>query len=230
MCFGPNPSCQETNALGLVARADDPISFAVSSADQMIPVARRVSGAVSDALFVAGPMQNLKAGKTKLLADFRGKNAAAKRKRIYLDGSVTSIASQVVKDNLRLVGDYKHLGTWIQIRQKHDKDYRTKFAAANDVTRYRSQIFGNKKIAAWNPRQSGRLHLSSIAFFACIICVLDYGSQALHWEQAYVFAEQDLLPSDQVLTVSNAVSGAFGPKGGGCFSGPWRKLKEDGGN
>ena len=222
--LGPGANNAIQHELGIVAPiwADDlAVSFMVRQAIDLLQVAGEVAGAIFDALFVAGLVPNLKKGKSELLVDIRGKHSVQVRKDLCASNYEIPTASSFVQDKLRVVGDYKHLGTWMQRRQNHDKEFRTKFAQAHNVlTRYKTQIFGNK-LMQWSQFFES-LAMSVISYNAAVwnlatarerqhfqkglfklyrrAAILHFGAQAMHWGQAKIFVELELLRPEVLLT------------------------------
>ena len=204
----PYRTTQDHCPLGpLVPIWADDIAFAFTAAtpDELLPLIQDVSGELFDGLLRAGLKPNFCPGKTELLLDLRGPNSLKLRCEMCHKDHTLLVPSRFDDYQLRLVGSYKHLGTWIQIGAGIALDARTKFAAAHELlTKYKGPVFSNRALplqkkrqlfqtmilstitfnaAAWMPRnrrQTQQLHVSFMKLYKRV-CLLHFGSIALTW-------------------------------------------------
>ena len=220
----PYRTSQEHHPLGpLVPIWADDIAFAFTAptSDELLCLIKEISGELFDGLLKAGLIPNFNAGKTELLLDLRGPKSLTLRREMCHNEQQICIPSQFQDYQLRLVGCYKHLGTWIQIGSGISMDIKTKFAIAHDlVTRYKGPVFSNRALAfekkrqlfetmvlstitfnaaAWMPRncrQQQQLHSSFMKLYKRV-CILHFGGDALTWSDDKVL-NQFRLPSPEV--------------------------------
>ena len=126
--------------------ADDiAVAFDDSRPAGLVQKAKTITSVILDALTSAGLKPNLKSGKTELLLDLRGQGSQESRRQICLNDNVLEVSSDYEPYHINVVGSYRHLGTWIQVRGGLAKDVSTKMAIAHQtITRFRTQIFGNR--------------------------------------------------------------------------------------
>ena len=207
--------------------ADD-LALALSDADPAVLVekAKVIIGIILDGVVAAGLVPNLKHGKTELLIDIRGKGANSVKKTIYHTDYQLVVPSRYEDYSLRMVGAYKHLGTWLQSGAGIAKDLAVKFAAAHDLlTKYKGPVFGNKKMpldkkrqlfemmimstitfnaAVWCPRnkRQGEQLIASFMRLYKRLCVLHFGSEAIKWGRVRILNEFHL--PDPEVTICRA--------------------------
>ena len=216
-------------SLGILAPiwADDlAVSFSASSPERVVSLAQEVSGQIFDRLTIAGLTPNLSKGKTELILDCRGPNAVHVRRELSHNDHAISTTSKLLLEPLRIVGSYKHLGSWIETKIGIRKEVRTKFAAAHEVlTRYRAQIFCNRRLPLDRKRLFFEsLVLSTIIFNAAIwqaptqrqatliqtsftklyrrFAVQHFGQKAIKWSTRQVLFETGLHSSETVICVA----------------------------
>ena len=212
-CNSPVRSQQPLHRLDVLMPiwADD---LAVALSDphptMLLEKAREVTGMILDGVLSAGLVPNLRPGKTELLIDFRGKGAQAIRRELYHAEYLLKIPSNIEDYQLRTVGAYKHLGTWLQSGAGIAKDLAMKFAVAHDlVTKYRATIFANRKMplekkrqlfemmimstiifnaAVWCPRNKRQAAQTEAAFMRLYkrVTALHFGQQAVQWSQTRI--------------------------------------------
>ena len=105
--------------MGLLAPiwADDvSISFSAATAESLVTMAGRIAGLVFDRLAVAGLMPNLSKGKSEVILDCRGSGSLVQRKAIAHRDYTIPTTSSYVEGALRVVGTYKHLGSWLEVK------------------------------------------------------------------------------------------------------------------
>lgn len=165
-------------------------------------------------------------GKTELLLDLRGPGSLAIRRQITRDEYTTEIPSNHSEYKLRVVGAYKHLGTWLQTNGGFARDVAMKFAIAHDVmTRFRSQIFCNRGLdlqhkrqflhsmvlsvvifnaAVWEPHTARQKSQIDRAFFCLFrrFAVNHFGKRALHWNATQLYSQAGLPSPTAVLTIA----------------------------
>ena len=225
----PYEDDEQEETIGILAPiwADDlAISFDADSAEDLVYKAQRVAGAVFDRLTLAGLSPNLARGKTELLLNCRGKNSLEVKRTLAKQDHMLPTSSTLVPEKLRLTGSYKHLGTWIEIKQGIRKDVSTKFAAAHEVlTRYKSQIFRNRMLplekkrqfffslvlstmtfnmALWQAptkRQNKQLNTGFFKLFKRF-ALLHFGHVAIHWSCARVLYETGLPHYETMMIVA----------------------------
>lgn len=155
----------------------------------------------------------LSLGKHELLIDLRDKGANAVKATMYHQEFQLVVPSCYEDYHLKLVGAYKHLGTWIQSGAGVSKDLAVKCAVAHDlVTKYRAPIFGNQKVPLEKKRQLIEMMvLSTVTFNAAVWCpqnkrqaeqieasflrlntrvyVLHFGHQSVKWSRVRILNE-----------------------------------------
>ena len=219
----------KSERMGLLAPiwADDvAISFSAATAESLVTMAGRIAGLVFDRLAVAGLMPNLSKGKSEIILDCRGSGSTVQRKAIAHKDYAIPTTSSYVEGPLRVVGTYKHLGSWLEVKCGMRKELRTKFAAAHNImTQYRSQIFCNRAMTVERKRQFFEsLVLSTIVFNCAIwqpptkrqmqqldagfarlfkrLAVMHYGKKAIEWPLDRIIHDFQLLPACETLRVA----------------------------
>ena len=225
----PYDDDEQEETIGLLAPiwADDlAISFDAESAEDLVHKAKCVAGAIFDRLTLAGLSPNLARGKTELLLNCRGRNSLDVRRKLASQDHMLQTSSILVPEKLRLTGSYKHLGTWIEVKQGIRKDVSTKFAAAHEVlTRYKSQIFRNRMLYLEKKRQFlSSLVISTMSFNMALwqaptkrqtkqlstgfsklfkrFAILHFGQVALQWSCERVLFETGLPSHTTMLAVA----------------------------
>ena len=95
--------------------ADDiAIALQDKSPIDLIQKVRKVTAVVFERLIAGGLMPNLQAGKSEVLIDLRGPGSVRLRRQLLQVGIFLSVPSAFGVFEVKLVGAYKHLGTWIQ--------------------------------------------------------------------------------------------------------------------
>lgn len=167
---------------------------------------------VLDQLAAAGLTPNMQSGKTEALVDFRGAGSTQVRREVVQNDHKLVLPSDLVKEPLRLVGQYKHLGSVLQKGAANTRDLFVKFACAHDVfTKYKAPIFGNRKLglatkvqlfhslvistivfncATWHARTRKQLTQIQTGFSKLYkrLALGHFGVSAMHWSQAKVLA------------------------------------------
>lgn len=207
--------------------ADDlALAFSHPEAEVLLERTVRIASIVFDGFVAAGLKPNFKTGKTEVLIDLRGPaSMQARRNLVHLD-HMLRIPSRFTDYAVRVVGAYKHLGSWIQVGSGIARDLSTKFAAAHNLmTQYRNQVFANKKLALkkklqlfqmmvvstivhnaalWTPRnkrQRQQLHASFVRLYKRL-GVLHFGIDAQKWPITKLLNQLEL--PDPEITVRQA--------------------------
>ena len=128
--------------------ADDvAIALLHRDAEQLMYMTKSVSVHVFELLSLAGMEPNLKPSKTEVLLALRGKQSKVMLRQLMQDDSTIQLDSCFAFPPLRIVGTYKHLGTWIACGGKLLYEIRTKIGQAHSVmTKYRTQVFACRKL------------------------------------------------------------------------------------
>ena len=151
--------------------ADD-IAIAVKhkSAEALVQELPGIAALVLHRLVVAGLTPNLKASKTELFVDIRGPRSLKVKRWLSQQEYKLELPTALVQEPLRLVGYYKHLGTYIQRNGSLEKELKVKHAVAHDsFTRYKSQIFSNRTMDLEKKVQLFRSLVLSAATYNCAI-------------------------------------------------------------
>lgn len=210
--------------------ADDlAIAARHSDARFLLQLMPEIVSLVLDQLAASGLNPNMQPGKTEALIDFRGAGSVQIRRELVQQDLLLHLPSALISEPLRLVGQYKHLGTYMQKGSGLTRDLYVKFACAHDVfTRYRPQIFGNRALALSTKVQFFHsLVLSTIVFncatwqtstrkqerqvragFAKLykrLALGHFGKSALPWSQEKVHARCGLPAAEILLRISLAI-------------------------
>ena len=144
----PDDPCIKEEVLGPVWADDLAIMLTASSSEELLSNVSQAAGILFDTLLLSGMQPNLGPSKTELLLELRGANSVPHRKKLALEGYALSTTSQLLKQNIRVVGAYKHLGTWIQVNGKLGRELSCRFAIGHStITKYRSSIFANRAMS-----------------------------------------------------------------------------------
>ena len=136
---------QTVQALGPVWADDLAVLLHCGDPHQLVEQVRYCAGTLFDVLQLAGMTPNMKQSKTEVVLDLRGARSVAVRRELDGMDYAISTTSRWMDSTLRVVGSYKHLGTWIEVKCRHAKDLRCKFGQAHTTFgKYRAAIFGNK--------------------------------------------------------------------------------------
>lgn len=104
-----------------------------------------VAGVLIDFLLIHGMQPNLRPSKTEVFIDLRGPGSVECRRQIHNDGYILMTASKHMQQPLRIVGSYKHLGTWVQTNGKLGKEIKCRLGTAHKtMTQYKGAIFANR--------------------------------------------------------------------------------------
>ena len=197
--------------------ADDvAIAILHQDVETLIDIVRSVSLHLFELLAMTGMDPNLKPSKTEVLLALRGKGSQVQLRNIMQDGCVFRLASTFGFEPLRIVGAYKHLGTWLSSGASLLLEIRTKIAMAHTViTKYRTQIFACGRLSILRKVQLFRSLVMSIVLynvgawhvltkreFACFsrgvyglyhrVARLHFRKPDMHWTHARVCHEMDL--------------------------------------
>eukprot|EP00434_Breviolum_minutum_P008263 symbB.v1.2.007292.t1/scaffold443.1/size206750/5 len=139
---------QRQEVLGPIWADDLAIMLAASNSSILMQRVGKVAGVLIDTLLVHGMQPNLKPSKSEVFVDLRGEGSVDCRRKIHEDDYKLHTTSEYLPEPLRIVGSYKHLGTWIQTNGKVVKELRCRFGAAHQtITKYKGAIFGNRAMA-----------------------------------------------------------------------------------
>ena len=101
----------------------------------------------STSLIIAGMSPNLGKSKTEILFDLRGPGSTPIRKHFAFNGYRLPTISKHMLSYVNIVGAYKHLGTWVQVNGKLNKELSCRFAIGHStMTKYKSAIFANRHL------------------------------------------------------------------------------------
>ena len=175
------------------------------TADTLMHLATDVVGRILDAFVCAGMKPNMQKGKTEIIVDVRGPGATGIKKNMRESDLLFVTGSRYEHQPIHIVATYRHLGTWIAAKAKLVFDIKTKIAIGHStITKYKTAIFGNRKLAIERKIQMFRqLVLSAIIFNAAAwhvlspiewrtffngifgllkrIAILHFGKEALIW-------------------------------------------------
>ena len=189
----------------------------------MLEVAPEICTIVLHSLATAGLRPNMSKGKTELLLELKGPGALSARRKLAMQDNIFDLKSETICEPLHVVGHYRHLGTILQKGGSMVLDLRTKFAGAHDVlTRFRTQVFANRKIdlslksnmvrslvystmifssALWMPRTQKQIRQLEQGFgkLEKRIAVMHFGKPALEWSGARARAALALPSCELVL-------------------------------
>lgn len=196
------------------------------SPNELLRLLPEITTEVLHQLAVIGLQPNMKAGKTELLLDLRGQGSLRARQKLTHQDYQIHLATPLIAEALRVVGAYRHLGTVIQLGGRTQKDIKIKFGTAHEiVTKYRAQIFSNRKLhlqhkvqlfnslvmstitfnaAAWNTTTKGQMKQIEHGFDRLHkrIAIMHHGPDALLWSYAKVYAYLNAPDTDTVLRVA----------------------------
>ena len=212
--------------LGLVAPiwADD-IAVAIRhpSAAGLVHVIPLIATRILHRLAISGLTPNLLPGKTELFLDLHGVGSVAVRQELTLRGNEFSLDTPLIDVPLRVVGQYRHLGTIMQVGGQLSRDLAAKFGAAHEtISKYKTQIFANKGLAlqdkkrlldslvlsailynsaTWVARTSKQSRQISAGFARLYkrVALLHFGLSAKEWSLNKVIAEIGLAEPDVLL-------------------------------
>ena len=192
----------------------------------LIHSAQTIAGRLFERFALAGMTPNFKPAKTEIVIDLRGRAKAAVMRQIAEQDMVLPIRTAHVHADLRVVGKYKHLGTWLCTGGKLCYDLRTKFGQAHrTITKYKAPIFANrglrieKKVelfrslvlspllfdaAAWhvlNPAEY-RHFVNGIQRLCRRLALLHWGHCAMHWTADKIACDLCLEEPEVMLRIS----------------------------
>ena len=219
-------ACQQLGPLLPVWADDLALALTHDQPNELLRVIPEVATAVLHSLAVIGLQPNMKPGKTELILDLRGHGSLRAKRSLAHQEYKFLLQTPLIHEALRVVGKYRHLGTIIQIGGRTQKDIQGKFGVAHDtITRYKSQIFSNRKLAIKAKAQLLQsLVISAITFNAAAwitttkgqkrqieasfdklhkrVAVMHYGASALEWSSDHVYASLNLPGTETILRVS----------------------------
>ena len=223
----PHPDLGADNVLlgpVLPIWADDiSLAFWHPSPTVMCEVIPQICNLVLHHLATAGLTPNMARGKTELFLEVRGAGAVDVKRQLSRQDNTFRLESDLISEPLLIVGHYKHLGTIIQKRGSMVRDLSSKFAVAHDVlTRFRTQIFCNRKLslthksrmvkslvystmifncAVWAPRTAKQQRQMEAGFTKLEkrIAVMHYGADAIDWSGSQARAALNLPASEVIL-------------------------------
>ena len=219
------PLTSEINILCPIWADDIAIAMAHRCPAQLVANLTSIAKRVFTALATAGMTPNFKVGKTEAILDLHGAGAKQQLRTLMSTDMTIPIESLIFSATLRVVGRYKHLGTWITTGIKMTYDLRCKFAIAHStITKYRTAIFANVALPVLRKVQLFRsLILSGITFsigawhllrppeYRCFlngifrlykrIAVLHFGTDALKWSHDKLCHELSLEKPDILLAI-----------------------------
>ena len=136
-------SCLEV--LGPIWADDLAVLLTASDSTALLERVSHVAGVLFDFLLVHGMKPNLSPAKTELFVDLRGPGSVECRRQLHQDNYQLATASQHLPQPLRVIGSYKHLGTWLQTNGKLGKEIKCRIGAAHKtMTQYKGAIFANQ--------------------------------------------------------------------------------------
>lgn len=132
--------------LGPIWADDVAILMVAPTSAALVRNSQIILGLLFDQLIIAGMSPNLGRSKTEILFDFRGPGSTPIRKHFSFNGYRLPTISKHMLSFVNIVGAYKHLGTWVQVNGKLNKELSCRFAIGhNTLSKYRSAIFSNRQ-------------------------------------------------------------------------------------
>ena len=133
--------------LGPIWADDVAILLVASTAANLVRNTQIILGLLFDHLIIAGMSPNLGKSKTEILFDLRGPGSTPIRKHFAFNGYRLPTISKHMLSYVNIVGAYKHLGTWVQVNGKLNKELSCRFAIGHStMTKYKSAIFANRHL------------------------------------------------------------------------------------
>ena len=133
--------------LGPIWADDVAILMVAPTSAALVRNSQIILGLLFDQLIIAGMSPNLGRSKTEILFDFRGPGSTPIRKHFSFNGYRLPTISKHMLSFVNIVGAYKHLGTWVQVNGKLNKELSCRFAIGhNTLSKYRSAIFSNRQL------------------------------------------------------------------------------------
>ena len=131
--------------LGPIWADDLAVMVEADNAYALMDKLKRVTGLLLDHLLVHGMQPNLKPSKSEIFVDLRGPGSIECRRSIDAENYYLQTSSTYIMKPMRIVGAYKHLGTWVQTNGKVTKELNCRFGTAHQtMTRYKNAIFANR--------------------------------------------------------------------------------------
>ena len=211
--------------LGPIWADDLAVLLCHEKAETLVAHTRTVIGHLFDVLTIAGMTPNLAKSKTEVFMDLRGPGSVQVRRQLALNEHILDQPSTWHPDPIRIVGAYRHLGSWIQTGGKLSKELGGRFGIAHATfTQYRGAIFANAGLGLSKKTQLfDSLILSAVLFNSpawMIRRVHDlekyhtglmklyrrlahahFGSAQRYWRDEVVLAHLNLLPPSELLHV-----------------------------
>ncbi len=136
---------QRLDMLGPIWADDLAVMVEAENAYALMNKVKKVTGLLLDHLLVHGMQPNLKPSKSEIFVDLRGPGSIECRRSIDADNYSLHTSSAYLSEPMRIVGAYKHLGTWVQTNGKVTKELNCRFGTAHQtMTRYKGAIFANR--------------------------------------------------------------------------------------
>lgn len=134
--------------LGPVWADDLAVLLRHDRADQLVENVRQVTAHLFDVLTIAGMTPNLAKSKTEVYVVFRGPGSVQVRRQLAEQDWQLAHPSVWHPEPIRLVGSYRHLGSWIQVGGKLCKELNCRFGVAHTTfSQYRGAIFANSALS-----------------------------------------------------------------------------------
>ena len=136
---------ERMEVLGPIWADDLAVMLTADSSSLLLERVSHVAGVLIDFLLIHGMQPNLRPSKTEVFIDLRGPGSVECRRQIHNDGYILMTASKHMQQPLRIVGSYKHLGTWVQTNGKLGKEIKCRLGTAHKtMTQYKGAIFANR--------------------------------------------------------------------------------------
>lgn len=140
-----------------------------------------VAGQLFDELVTAGMSPNLSVAKTEVMLTLCGPGSVAVRKQVCFTGAMLETTSKWLRNRLRVVGAYRHLGVWITVKCRYAKAMRMRLGMAHEIfTQQRAAIFANRALAWTKKKQLFQtLILSGLTYATGVFMPLKSKDQAI---------------------------------------------------
>ena len=137
---------ERMEVLGPIWADDLAVMLTADTSSALLERVSHVAGVLIDFLLIHYVMQpNPRPSKTEVFVDLRGTGSVECRRQLHKDDYVLTTASKHMQQPLRIVGSYKHLGTWIQTNRKLGKEIKCRLGTAHKtMTQYKGAIFSNR--------------------------------------------------------------------------------------
>ena len=222
----PSSTSESLEYLGPIWADDLAVLFCHPQPMVLYDLVQQAARKLIEKLTLGGLAPNYGLGKTEVLATWRGPQSVKLRRQIAQDGYVMSIDSALCPTQLRLVGSYKHLGTWLQVDLLPVKEFRMRFGIAHStLTSLKISVFRNsslplrKKImlfdsliasglfynsATWMPLRPSHQRLFNIGYGKLLrrVAILHFGFFARDWSNERLFEQLDVLPAELCIRAS----------------------------